>query len=280
MDRLLTLRGDVEHEFWISQGTARQAQLIDSLGLWLSLAINIIIATLPLPVHSYRLSCAVTCFAIPAQLLWRSNHPRSYIPCRIHIQLAHRIRFVVMTWWLCTHSSTSPWEASLSHIHGTLTAPGPVTWRAFAAVAGYPPFGLMNQSLSFPLPFRYALASSLAILACYPIVCLRHQLQAVELLSLLQYAHKACMATPVAAYLPPGQQVCTSRCGQVLVLAHVFVLVGVVFPMQLVYWQEKNAKEQFLRSRGVAVQGGGSVPLTLWVTLWALVVLLLAAATA
>jgi hypothetical protein len=197
------------------------------------------------------------------------------------MQLAHRLRFVVMTWWLCTNSSTSPWQASLSHIHGTLTAPGPVTWRAFAAVAGYPPFGLMNQSLCFSLPFRYALASSLAILACYPIVCLRHQLQAVELLGLQHYARKACMATPVAAYLPLGLQICTSRGGQMLVFAHVFVLLGVVLPMQLVYWQEKNAKELFLRSRGVAVlQGGDAVPLMLWVTLWATVVLLLAAATA
>jgi hypothetical protein len=280
--QLLKLGGTAEQDFWRSEAITRQTQLFDLLGLGSGLVINIILTTMSstagLP-HTYRMCCIASAAAIATQMAWALVHPRSYIRCRIYLTLAHRLRWVLMSLWLCTRSS-NPWDASLSPIRGLLTAPGPITWKAFAAVAVFPPLALVHQSVSFPLPFRHALACSAVVLVSYFIVCLPDQLQAVQLLQLQRYASSSCMATPAAA-LPTAQQLCASGSGHVLLFVHTFLLVGMLLPLQLVYWQECSAKTAFLRARGVGpLQEDGCVPLMLVVTVWAIVVVLLAAASA
>jgi hypothetical protein len=78
---------------------------------------------------------------------------------------AQRVRCFFMT-VLLQGTSSSAWGPALSQLETHLSGPGPVTWRALAAVGGYPRLALVHQSLSFPLPFRYALASPVFILIC------------------------------------------------------------------------------------------------------------------
>jgi hypothetical protein len=279
MDSMLKLHGDNEAQFWTCNATARQMQLFDMLGLSFSLVTNLILASSPSPTHTYKQCCVASAVAIVAQMLWSLLHRRSYVRCRVAAMAAQRLRWYCIAFWLCTRSSSSPWDTVLSPIRGSLTT-STGTWRVFAAVAGYPPIVLVHQFFSFPLPYRHALVSAAILLVSYPIFCLHQQIHSSELLKLQRYIGPACMATPVAA-LPTSQHLCSSKAGHALLLAYLFVLVGVLLPLQLVHWQERSAKEMFLRSRGVRVlQRDGAVPTMLIVTVWAIAVVVLAAVSA
>jgi hypothetical protein len=67
------------------------------------------------------------------------------------------------------------------------------------------------------------------------------------------------MASPVGALLPEYQRLCYSELGHRLLLAYLFLLVGVLLPLQLVFWQESSAKEAFLRARGGVLGQRGMV---------------------
>jgi hypothetical protein len=280
MNKLLKLHGEYESHFWACEATAQQTRFFDILGLTFAIIRTLMIASSSGALHAYREWCKWSAIAIAAQMLWILLHHRSYMRHRFLLMTVHRLRWYSMAVWL-SYRQGSPWEAVLAAVHGRLTVTGPITWRAFAAVAAYPPLAVVNQFICFPLPYRHTLAFTLLLLLTYLLMCLPHQLQAIELLGLHRFAGRACMASPVAALSSVSivQQLCYSNAGHTVLLVYLFTLVGVLLPLHVLHWQEINAKQAFLRSRGVMLpdQEGRNVPTGLWIVVWATAVAVLTA---
>jgi hypothetical protein len=275
MGKLLKLSGELEAHFWSREETAGLFQLLDSLGLALRIIINVKITLSNMP-QSYRYFSAASAVIMALQVLWCLLHKRSYVSWRIPVMAVHRLRWFLLSFWMCTRSS-NPWESGLSVISSQMTAPG--TWRAFAVTIGYPGGAMVHMFISFPVPYRYALVNALVLLPAYLSKLLPHQRRALQLLQLGRYAERACLASPMAALLtwPKIQQLCGNEAGHMLVLVYIFVLLGMLLPLQLLYWQEKSAKQAYLHSCGVHVEPGeGLMTTKLAVTLWAIAVALLA----
>lgn len=279
MDGMLKLHGDSESDFWTWHATTYQTQLLDMLGLSFSLGTSLLIASSPRPPHVYRQLCFASAISLVVQMLWSLLHRRSYMRCRVAAMAAQRLRWYCIAIWMSTRS-ISPWDAVRGPIHFSFASEGPSTWAEFAAIAGYPPMVVLRQSFAFPLPYRHTLICAGFLFANYLIVILHQQIHSAELLNLQRFITATCMATPVVA-LSTRQQVCSSKAGQVLSMMYLFALLGMLLPLQLVYWHEKAGKERFLRLRGVRVpQCDGTVPVMLLLTVWAIVVVVLAVVSA
>jgi hypothetical protein len=279
MDGMLRLHGDSESEFWTWHATTYQTQLLDMLGLTFSLGTSLLIASSTRPPHVYKQICFASGISILVQMLWSLLHRRSYMRCRVAAMAAQRLRWYCVALWMSTRS-ISPWDAVRGSIRGSFASEGPSTWAEFAAIAGYAPMVVLRQSFAFPLPYRHTLVSAGFLFANYLIIILHQQIHAAELLNLQRFTTATCMATPFVV-LSITQQICSSKAGLVLSLMYLFALLGMLLPLQLVYWHEKAGKEMFLRLRGVRVpQRDGAVPIMLLLTVWAIVVVVLAVVSA
>ncbi len=119
-----------------------------------------------------------------------------------------------------------------------------------------------------PLPFSSQALITAINFFMYLLLALPHQIRALDLYELRRWLQPSCRVLETVSMVPVmvGEGFTSSACCSPnvdrLVIAHVFMVLGSLVPLGLVYWQERSSKAAFLHSRGIR---GGPEPGLPWV---------------
>jgi hypothetical protein len=195
----------------------------------------------------------VLCFleAIPQalQLFWMSRNSKSYFAYRNNVTLLQRLRGLLFCVWIGIATQSHLLHPFCARVladprHG---------WLRTASIVLMTPTALLMSALYHPVPFAYLLPVSL-ITFCVDFYGYHHHkmvlLQAVQAQPLLG---KVCSTFSAVFALPAVDtrnriNFCEAHAITV-VPAFVFVVVAILLPLHLTYWQEMSAKQLYLQRR-------------------------------
>jgi hypothetical protein len=203
---------------------------------------------------SVETSLSLMCYSVAAllqllQLLWMCRDSNSYFKQRNTITVLQRLRGIAVSLMIGLRT-----ETRLVHPFGAKMLANPqVGWTSTASVTLMTPTATLMSALYHPAPFKHLIY--LSVLAFLVDCCafhhhkhiLYHAIKAQPLLAKTCSKLNAALAVPMAA-MNPNFSICPTH-AMYIIPAFVYILVAILIPLQVTYWQEEAAKLYYLKAQ-------------------------------
>lgn len=248
MNYILMLPGGLENDFWTSSFVVKQLALVDFAGVALALVTNTGAAiAMKTPMACFLYFMAAILQAL--QLLWMSCSSRSYFSHRNMVTLLQRLRGLLFCLPIGIGIAT---QSHMLHPFCAQVLANPQHgWLRTASIVLMTPTAFLMSALYHPVPFAYLLPVSIITL-CVDIYGYHHHkmvlLQAVNAQPLLGKACSTLSAILASPTLDTPHRINFCEAHAITVVpAFVFVVVAILLPLHLTYWQEMSAKQVYLQ---------------------------------